>query len=667
MAIATEREAETAAGRAGAERFEYGNTAPERLTDLLSATSMDSGAWREALVRTCVGDGKAGNELDWRGFWMHEIAAACAAARIVEATGAADSRIAFAAGLLHDVGKLTLARRFPRSYARALEIAAERTESILGTELALFGVDHTQAGRRVAEQWCLPRSIVDAIWLHHQPAESLPERGTRELVLAVSIADGIARERWPGWGGAERDYRPAADAIGIRKTTIGEIAASLADDVGRLERCLGNGAGGERKFEVAGAALEALVGLARSMKPGGPIAELCAAAAEAVVAGVDVPGACVIAAADGSDILEIGARSGEGRVWDRLPLISDGSPLAEIAMLHVCGARVLPVPPQSGAILERFCGPANGIPGWAIGLVDGGRTVGALLVRAGAARVRELTSGRSPFASLHEVIAALLGQAIAAAANATRGEDLALGARRLGAAGDAATAERSAIAMAEFASGAAHELNTPLAVIAGRADQLLSWELDPELERAVSAIRENARRCGEIVNELAAFADPPAPRPAAIEVTALLASIRDAGIASGGFGAAECCVEISDDLPAVMADEEQLRTILHELLTNAIEATAGRARRLTIKAVRDRTDEQVVISVADNGRGMAPDVRERAFDPFFSRRAAGRGRGLGLSRVRRLAALNGGQVRLRSEADRGTLVEVMLPIGGDRV
>src|SRR5690606_35399741 len=79
------------------------------------------------------------------------------------------------------------------------------------------------------------------------------------------------------------------------------------------------------------------------------------------------------------------------------------------------------------------------------------------------------------------------------------------------------------------------------------------------------------------------------------------------------------------------------------------------------KAAFDPSEEQVVVSVIDNGRGMTPDVVGRAMDPFFSHRPAGRGRGLGLARVRRWMLLGGGDVELESNSDVGTRVVLRLP------
>jgi signal transduction histidine kinase len=83
--------------------------------------------------------------------------------------------------------------------------------------------------------------------------------------------------------------------------------------------------------------------------------------------------------------------------------------------------------------------------------------------------------------------------------------------------------------------------------------------------------------------------------------------------------------------------------------------------RLLINSHSHPSDDWVVTEVEDNGRGMPPDVLERAFDPFFSQRPAGRGRGLGLSIARRLIELNQGRVRIDSTPGQGTKVTLSLP------
>src|SRR5262249_40349787 len=153
--------------------------------------------------------------------------------------------------------------------------------------------------------------------------------------------------------------------------------------------------------------------------------------------------------------------------------------------------------------------------------------------------------------------------------------------------------------------------------------------------------------------DLAAFADPQPPVARAIDVAAELRGIVEGEISAHRLRGEQCKLDISDGSRGAWADAGHFRVIVQELLANAIEANDPAAGLVTIKTRPHRTDEQIVMTIADNGRGMTPEVRDRAFDPFFSHRPAGRGRGLGLARVVRLTELNGGRVRLQSEPGRG--------------
>jgi signal transduction histidine kinase len=120
-------------------------------------------------------------------------------------------------------------------------------------------------------------------------------------------------------------------------------------------------------------------------------------------------------------------------------------------------------------------------------------------------------------------------------------------------------------------------------------------------------------------------------------------------------------VSITDPSVSVYADPIQLTEILDAVVTNAIEATKPETARLQINSPSRLSDDTVRIVVEDNGIGMTPDVREHALDPFFSHRAAGRGRGLGLSRSYRLAEMNGGTLWIESAPNVGTTVTIELP------
>ena len=126
-----------------------------------------------------------------------------------------------------------------------------------------------------------------------------------------------------------------------------------------------------------------------------------------------------------------------------------------------------------------------------------------------------------------------------------------------------------------------------------------------------------------------------------------------------------------EDLPPVYADPAQLEAALLNLALNARDAMpdggriaiGARERWVTRDASRPELQPGhfVVLSVADNGIGMAPEVLARALEPFYSTKPTGRGSGLGLSMVYGFVSQSGGYLDLSSQPGQGTRVELHLP------
>jgi two-component system NtrC family sensor kinase len=197
-------------------------------------------------------------------------------------------------------------------------------------------------------------------------------------------------------------------------------------------------------------------------------------------------------------------------------------------------------------------------------------------------------------------------------------------------------------ALAEFAAGAGHEINNPLAVISGQAQYLLGPEGDPERQKSLRAIVHQTQRVHQILTDLMQFSRPPKPQKQAVDV-------RDvAHDAVGGLAELAAHRQVRVELLTpnesciTDADPKQLQTALSCLLRNAVEAApvSGWARlRVEITA-----SDRLRVVVEDSGPGPIAAHAEHLFDPFFSGRPAGRGRGLGLPTAWRLAREQGGEV-----------------------
>ena len=225
---------------------------------------------------------------------------------------------------------------------------------------------------------------------------------------------------------------------------------------------------------------------------------------------------------------------------------------------------------------------------------------------------------------------------------------------------------RSLAMVGEMAAGAAHELNNPLAVISGCAQLLQRDGENEQTCRSAEVISEHAHRASAIVTELMDYAKPTAPEPTVWPIEQLLGEIRQRWLDEKALPEKQFLLIVSDDAPKIRADATQMRKLFDEVIRNAVEAMRQTPNPLLIvNCWGDVADEMVVVKIEDNGIGMTADVAERAMDPFFSSRPAGRGRGLGLSRAARYAQINGGRIRLSSRANEGTAVLVSLPAARD--
>jgi signal transduction histidine kinase len=214
-------------------------------------------------------------------------------------------------------------------------------------------------------------------------------------------------------------------------------------------------------------------------------------------------------------------------------------------------------------------------------------------------------------------------------------------------------------ALGEFAAGAGHELNNPLAVIVGRAQILLAKAEDPEIARSLRIILSQAQRAHRILRDLMFVARPPAPRPRSCKPPDLLAALLTEFERECAARGVRLLSDLDDSTPSTWADPDGLRQLAEILLRNALQATPPGGR---IHVRSARKDDELLWSFSDTGKGIGPDVGEHLFDPFFCGRQAGRGLGLGLPRAARIVQQAGGKLRWSSSPGHETLFHVHLPL-----
>lgn len=217
-------------------------------------------------------------------------------------------------------------------------------------------------------------------------------------------------------------------------------------------------------------------------------------------------------------------------------------------------------------------------------------------------------------------------------------------------------------ALGSLLAGISHELNNPLSAVIGQATMLEEDAFGTPFADRAERIRLAAARCARIVQVFLAMARQNAPQRAWIQANDV---VRDAlELVAYGLRASGVTVtcDLSDDLPRLWADADQLHQVLVNLLVNGQHALEGHhgPKRITVRTYLGSTGA-VTIEVADTGPGIVPDVAKRIFDPFFTTKPQGVGTGLGLSFSLGLVNAHGGRLQLVEREEPGALFQVELP------
>jgi signal transduction histidine kinase/HD-like signal output (HDOD) protein len=627
---------------------------------------------------------------DRKGFWKHSIAVACCAELI--ASQHLKLRVlpeeAFLAGLLHDVGRLVLELVLPRSYERVVHLAQRRACDCAPIERAVLGLDHHTAGRRVAEHWGLPSPIQSVIWMHGQPQAALPETPDKKLIGVITVAKALCRRLHLGWSG---DFGQATDPermwldLGLKPggpaSIAGPLHAAIADRLkvlglddtsppGLLLESLANA---NKQLSDLNSALQERaqqsIAQARVLDAIDQFFTL-GSARRTVIETMAVVGVAAYKAF-GQGFYAVLTQPGPDQPWLMVQLSPTGLPMTP---------RVLTSPPSRGAWSLSSLNSATQLNVSVLGLLPwlSEYLVGAPDVRqlrmlplvspqpSGAqadpsailVNDREMAEGLG--AGTLKALTSTWASAIAAASEREQarrlGDQVAESGRAL-ASLQAQLAQHQALAkLGETTAGAAHEMNNPLTVIMGNA-QLLAWRLNEDRDKAAAqAISDAATDLSGLISSLHLLSQLPPNNPMELSLGVIAERvIRGAKARSPRLTTIAVTFE---GAPLVFLDPELLVGVLVELLSNAMEACPNGT--VTVSWSGGKDEEPLLITVQDEGRGMTEKARLHAFDPFFSERPAGRGRGLGLTRAKRMAEAMGADITLENTGH-GTAAVLALP------
>lgn len=210
-----------------------------------------------------------------------------------------------------------------------------------------------------------------------------------------------------------------------------------------------------------------------------------------------------------------------------------------------------------------------------------------------------------------------------------------------------------------LAAGMAHEIGNPLAAVIGYLNLLQADLADPAARDLVERSLAGAGRIDRLVRDLLDYA---APARIAEERFDPAAVLREAVALLSGQGALDgvvCVDRLPPDCGKVRMDPGRFLQVCVNLLLNARDALPGGG---TVTLSARRAGGRLLLTVADDGAGMAPETLRRLFEPFFTTKDPGKGRGLGLAVCQRIIADAGGTIEAASAPGKGSAFTVHLPL-----
>ena len=220
-----------------------------------------------------------------------------------------------------------------------------------------------------------------------------------------------------------------------------------------------------------------------------------------------------------------------------------------------------------------------------------------------------------------------------------------------------------------LATGIAHEINNPLASVAGFAEALqrrfrddAELEHDPRLDvfpHYLEMILRETYRCKEIINHLLAFGRKSDGRPLKVDLNLILREILELLKYQPSFQAVKVVTHLEQDLPPVLGDPSGLRQVCMNLLVNAHQAIKGSG---LVEVTTSQDDEALVsVTIRDTGCGMSREIIDRIWEPFFTTKEVGKGTGLGLALTYNIVKRHKGKIHLESRVGEGSSFTVLLP------
>jgi two-component system, NtrC family, sensor kinase len=225
--------------------------------------------------------------------------------------------------------------------------------------------------------------------------------------------------------------------------------------------------------------------------------------------------------------------------------------------------------------------------------------------------------------------------------------------------------------LGEMATGLAHEINNPLAIISAEqtnlGDELSDLDLPTgareTLEEGIQRCKRQVERCGNITAKMLQFGRKTETVLRATEVEPVLREICQLLDRRARNSNVNLALKVDSGLPPAWLDANELEQVLANLVNNSVDAIDG-GGTVTVSATRE--GDHILLQVADNGKGIPPEQLSRIFQPFFTTKPVGQGTGLGLAVVYGIVQGWGGSTQVESRPGVGTTMSIRIPLASDR-
>lgn len=581
---------------------------------------------------------------------------AFAAKLIAQKVGLSGTSEAFTAALFADTGLFALAQLFSKSLLMLCQEVREQKVSLASLEKEHLGITDNVLSRMLLEKWQFDSSIADAAWLYPTDADTLIDKlPDGQIVSIVRLADILAGSEH------QQDLRNLAQRLSVTDSDINEIKEKTQTFTAQNNELLGLEIENPGQFyseTIKQTYLNQLAALRNE--------DIFSQFMQKFTAALNPQFSPI-------GITETSARIiSECFLAQSICVFTTDPCQADVLLASVidgCSARSLLINCPGGFSISQAA--AEDLQPWLyeqIGIESeksrfvpikcGRQTIAGIILR-----------GPMPDENLFEQITAVLGKVFALGSRSEHEKTiaqlavdcLAQSKPQEPAVQQAPPKDALAQTAAELAAGAAHELNNPLAVISGRAQLLVQSETDETKKLILNQIIEKTKDAHEIVGQLMSYARPARPEIRTVSPFVVINNCLEKVKTRYLSEPLDINLENIESLSDIKVDAEQVAEAIAQIIYNALESYESGNGPVQITGREQPQTGYIEICIKDQGCGMSAEALQKAAQPFFSEKSAGRQRGMGLSLAASFLKNNGCTLKIESQLDKGTTVTINLP------